>query len=243
MDVFAGPDFRSAAYMADGRMLVACQASNKVFVASADGVLSNECLSADFQKPQCVATDGDTIYVVDRFNHCVKVFSDMKFLKVLNHDTPLKEPVGIAVHPTTHNIYVADNENHRVVVFNPIGTLLQVIPNLYCPCGLALYQNLVIVAEWGSGQVQVFNAEGKSLLVLKGIQHAHAVTCDSSGNVYVAQYSHKLICKFQIKVDDDGTPSFLVSGDKSPVAEAPCGLVVSPKGVVVVVTASKLLVI
>ena len=75
---------------------------------------------------------------------------------------------------------------------------------------IKLHKGLVIVAEWGNGRVQVFNAKGDSILVVNGFPHAHDVVADDDGGVFVALYSHKRVRKLKISVYEDGTPSFSI---------------------------------
>jgi DNA-binding beta-propeller fold protein YncE len=252
MNVYTDPEFRFATRLADDRLLISCQATNRVLVADPTGTVTG-AIAAEFNMPQdiAVATNG-VIFVVDRYNHCVKVLDDFAIGGdfVRNRDIgtgELNQPVGIATHGG--EIFVADNENHRIAVFNhATGKLVDTIGKgfgqgpgqLFCPCGVALYHDLVIVAEWGNGRLQVFR-DGKSVLIVNGIPHAHHVTVDPDGNVYVAQYSHKRVRRIKIDINKEGgAPSFIIDDTFTQLDHSPCGLFWDD-GKVVAVTKTKLI--
>ena len=231
MNVFQKPDLRFAARLPDNRLLVSCQKTNSILVTDADGKVQDSIL-ADFNKPQDISVDKVTgeIYVTDRYNHCVKVFDrDFKPLRTFGAGQ-LNQPVGIAVG-RDNQVYVADNENHRIAVFSTNGTLMTTIGQgfghkenqLFCPCGVAVYKDLVIVAEWGNGRLQIFR-DGQSVLVIGGIGHAHHVIVDPNGRIYVAQYSDKKIRIFNIFTNLDRSLGFTVNEDGVDIDDNPCGL-------------------
>ena len=249
MNLFADSEFRAAARLSDGRLLVSCQTSNTVLVTDANGKLTGDVIEGNFNKPQGIAVDPKTnkVYIVDRYNNCVKVFDpDGKgflFDKTIGAGQ-LQQPVGIAI--ADQKIYVADNENHRVVAFYLNGNLWEIIGEgpgrapgqLFCPCGVAVYRDLLIVAEWGNGRVQVFSKDRTPVFVVEGIKHAHAVACDDKGNVYVAQYSDRIVRRFKIcHTDDNKEPTFIVPDVHAQLAaDAPCGLMIGDDEPVIVAT-------
>ena len=86
MNVFASPELRFTAALPNGQRIVSCQASNRLLVTDAKGdVVSAE--EADFRMPQGIAVSKEraeincgvslpyvSVYVVDRYHGCVKVF-------------------------------------------------------------------------------------------------------------------------------------------------------------------------
>ena len=84
----------------------------------------------EFESPNGVAVDsGGNILVTDnRNNHIQQFTSTGKHLKTVGGETefgtwgsgPLEfsSPGGIAVHPVTGKVYVADSGNHRIQVLN-----------------------------------------------------------------------------------------------------------------------------
>ena len=162
----------------------------------------------------------------------------------------LNQPVGIAIDHERDELYVADNENHRIAAFKTDGTFLltlgrgygQELGQLFCPCGVAFYKNIVVVAEWGNGRLQVFK-DGKSIVAIGGMPHAHDVVVNDKGEGFLALYSHKAVQRFRITLNDDGYPciEFDWGGDRISLEHNPTSLFFDENGKLGVVTKTKLL--
>ena len=258
MSVFTEPEYRFTTALQNGKRLVTCQASNSLLVTDADGSIS-AVVKAEFQMPQGVVeskASGD-IFVVDRYAGCVKVFrpfdSEQDILtshyRTIGAGT-LNQPVGIAIDHERDELYVADNENHRIAAFKTDGTFLltlgrgygQELGQLFCPCGVAFYKNIVVVAEWGNGRLQVFK-DGKSIVAIGGMPHAHDVAVNDKGEGFLALYSHKAVQRFRITLNDDGYPciEFDWGGDRISLEHNPTSLFFDEDGTLGVVTKTKLL--
>lgn len=233
MNILRAQEFRFAALLGRDNLLVSCHGAQGVLVADKDRGVQESCIESDFSKPEGVAVSiTGNIFVVDRFHHCVKVFDDTLTLKhALGGPGVLNQPVGVAFDDAEGEVYVADNENHRIAVFAHHGAFLRAFgsaASLYCPCGVALFRTAkgalyVIVAEWGSGRVQVFH-DGQSVLSVSGFPHAHHVVVSPEGDVYVALYSDKCVRRIQIRENDDGTPRFVIDNARTQLEDSPCSL-------------------
>ena len=214
-------DYRFFAPLPDGRALVSCHAQNAVLVVDRTGDVTGT-LSTVFALPEGIAINSEgTVFVVDRHHHCIHRYdADLVYQSTIvatsHPDTPkLNQPVGIAISAINDQIWVADNENHRVVVFDAEGRYLKTLGDgfgplpgqLFCPCGIALYDHpahgeLVIVSEWGGGRVQVFKAStGDVFAIYGGVPHAHHVVVDSEGVIYVTEYSTRSVKRFSLDGD------------------------------------------
>lgn len=212
-----GVDFRFFVRLHDGRGLVSCHSLNVVLVVNSDGDVVGR-LSDGISRPEGIAVNGKgLIHVVDRHENCIHVFggdlSRQRSIYMDNRDPgSLNQPVGIAISGVDDRIYVADNENHRVLVLSAEGDHVYTIGGggydtapgrFFCPCGVALFNHpihgeLVIVSEWGGGRVQVFRVTGALFALYGGVSHAHDVVVDSDGVVYVSEYSNRKIKKFSL---------------------------------------------
>ena len=257
MSVFTEPEFRFTTH-ATGKIknrVVSCQASNSLIITYPNGII-RDVVTADFKMPQGMVISNSTgkLFVVDRYNGCVKVFEKIECDITISHarslgEGQLNQPVGIALDQERDELYVADNENHRVVAYKTDGTLLLTLGRgygqepgqMFCPCGVAFYKNLVIVAEWGNGRLQVFR-DGKSILVINGMPHAHDVVINENGEGFVALYSHKQVAKFKITFNDDQYPCFELSADKIQLEHSPTSLFFDEDGKLGVVTKTKLMI-
>ena len=124
-------------------------------------------------------------------------------------------PVGIAVD-TSNNVYVADNQNHRIQKFDSSGTFLTKWGSFGTgdgqfshPWGIAQdAAGNVYVADSSNHRIQKFDSSG-TFLTKWGSQGSSdgqfnlptGVTVDASNNVYVADFSNHRIQKF----DSSGT--------------------------------------
>jgi hypothetical protein len=269
MSVFTEPEYRFTVRANDERV-VSCQATNSLIITSADGKIK-ETVTADFQMPQgmvylkkheyfktesviCGARIiSEELFVVDRYRACVKVFlknkkeSTLEFTRSFGENI-LNQPVGIVLDKERDELYVADNENHRIVAFRTDGAFLLTLGSgygqkpgqMFCPCGVAFYKNLIVIAEWGNGRLQMFK-DGKSVLVINGMPHAHDIIINENGEGYVALYSHKAIAKFKITLNDDASPCFELCAERIQLEHNPTSLFFDEEGKLGVVTKTKLL--
>ena len=159
----------------------------------------------------------------------------------------MNQPVGIAISVVDDSIYVADNENHRVLVFTAAGEYRSTLGDNYgtapgkffCPCGVALYVHpvygeMVIVSEWGGGRVQVFKADGSLFALYGGVEHAHHVVVDADGIIYVSEYSARKIRKFSLTGDILGGGEWTSSAVSLVAGKSGVDAVVTPIQVVLV---------
>ncbi|XP_068759971.1 E3 ubiquitin-protein ligase TRIM71-like [Montipora capricornis] len=97
-----------------------------------------------------------------------------------------QSPKGIAFGKDK-NIYVADNGNHRIQVFNEEGMYLSIFGGLQYPCGLSLNSNgNIIVADNGNNFIKVFSPDGKVLTTIGGPSSLSLpVHCVKSGDYLI----------------------------------------------------------
>ena len=114
-------------------------------------------------------------------------------------------PIGISVHPTTGQIYVADGCNHRIQVINgdftyshSIGSFGTAPGQLNDPHDVALDGvGNVYVANFGNNCIDVFTSDGKYLKRFgsRGSGNGQlycpsSITIDTHDMMYVAEYYH-----------------------------------------------------
>ena len=170
------------------------------------------------------------IYVVDRNNHKVKIFSSANtYLNTLGAGNPTGQgngnyqfdnPSDVAVD-RNGTIYVADRNNQRVQVYNNSGAYLRSIgyiddcdwqyDHLCGPHGVGVDAlNRVYIADTWNNRVQVFDSNGAYLTTLSGSWGSGSsdmispadVTIDKNYNVYVTDMDNHRISKFTLGVID-----------------------------------------
>ena len=119
----------------------------------------------------------------------------------------LSNPLGVAV-TAKDEVVVADNQNHRVQVFDSNGTFLRSFGHrgenageFKNPTGIATDKDRnILVSEYHNHRVQILSWEGKHLGSFGGkgsldsqLLHPWGLSLDSTGNVIVADTDNKLI--------------------------------------------------
>ena len=122
-------------------------------------------------------------------------------------DGMFKDPMGVAVSDRDE-ILVADNENHRVQVFDSNGTFLTYFGRkgentgeFNKPVGIAIDKGRnIFISEWNNHSVQIFSWEGRNLdsfgsqgSLDSQLTYPWGLSLDSTGNVIVADTGNKLI--------------------------------------------------
>ena len=122
-------------------------------------------------------------------------------------DGMFKDPMGVAVSDRDE-ILVADNENHRVQVFDSNGTFLRCFGRkgentgeFNHPVGIAIDKGRnIFISEWNNHRVQIFSWEGRNLgsfgsqgSLDNQLTYPWGLSLDSTGNVIVADTGNKLI--------------------------------------------------
>ena len=122
-------------------------------------------------------------------------------------DGMFKDPMGVAVSDRDE-ILVADNENHRVQVFDSNGTFLRCFGrkgentgDFNHPVGIAIDKGRnIFISEWNNHRVQIFSWEGRNLgsfgsqgSLDSQLTYPWGLSLDSTGNVIVADTGNKLI--------------------------------------------------
>ena len=142
----------------------------------------------------------------------------------------LDYPMGLAV-TAKDEVVVADNQNHRVQVFDSNGTFLRSFGHkgenageFENPTGIAIDKNRnILVSEYHNHRVQILTWEGRHLGSFGGegsldsqLDHPWGLSLDSTGNVIVADSGNKLIKiftpvgKFIMKIGGQGSLSYPV---------------------------------
>ena len=145
----------------------------------------------------------------------------------------LSNPLGVAV-TAKDEVVVADNQNHRVQVFDSNGTFLRSFGHkgenageFENPTGIAINKDRnILVSEYINHRVQILSWEGRHLGSFGGkgnldnqLLNPYGLSLDSTGNVIVADTGNQLIKiftpdgKFVMKIggpDSLGFPSHCV---------------------------------
>jgi DNA-binding beta-propeller fold protein YncE len=154
-------------------------------------------------KPACIAEDKDgTLYVSDIVLHRVYVYDkDGKFERALAKKGRFAQPVGVAVDPVRHHVYVVDMRKHQFSIFDTNGREIKTIgkrgggkAEFNYPSNVAVAPNGdVYVVDTFNFRVQRFDSDGNFLNMWGGrpgdlpgmFMRPKGVAVDPDGDVYV----------------------------------------------------------
>ena len=123
----------------------------------------------------------------------------------------LHGPRGIAIHETTHQIYVTDCSNNKVEIFSDTGEHIYTLSTnkLQGPHGVAIHKdNLYLIGYWES-TVSKFSLNDMSFIKKVGglgrnngqFRNPNQLTTDHVGNVYVADRENHRICVYDSELN------------------------------------------
>ena len=238
-----------------GEVVVAEFGGNCVSMISANGEKksfgSNGSAHGQFNNPVGVAIDaGGNILVADWGNHSIQQFSSTgKHLKTVGTlgSGPLQfqGPLGIAVHPRTHKVYVADQVNDRIQVLNSdltysssFGSKGSNNGEFNRPHDISTDSaGNVYVADHYNHRIQVFTVGGEYLRQFgkkgKGegeLDQPVSVAVDSHNVVYVGEWGNNRISIFS--TDGEFIKSFGSGGNGRGQFNGPRGIVLDRNGTV-----------
>ena len=168
----------------DGHIYVADTGNNRVQVFDREGEYIHSfgkqgSKTGQFKSPEGIAVNSKgNVYVADSGNHRIQIFnSDGMFFhsfgsksKKVKDQTPQKKtflnPTSLAID-SKDNLYVVDQENNRIQVFDENGNFIHVFGTLGKnfsqfdrPVDIAIGSNDVIyVAEAGNHRIQIFSKD------------------------------------------------------------------------------------
>eukprot|EP00002_Diphylleia_rotans_P031259 TRINITY_DN6489_c0_g1_i1.p1 TRINITY_DN6489_c0_g1~~TRINITY_DN6489_c0_g1_i1.p1 ORF type:complete len:303 (-),score=52.29 TRINITY_DN6489_c0_g1_i1:985-1893(-) len=151
----------------------------------------------------------------------------------------MRRPFGVAVHPTTGDVYVTDKDQHCIRVFDKdlvfkftSGSRGAAEGQFDNPRGISVsQQGVVAVVEFFNHRVQLFTSDMVHMLTFGGkgkkygaFDSPSGVTFDADGNIYVTDEDNHRIQKF-----DSQGQYILTFGEKGSPGEcrSPFGIVVS----------------
>ncbi len=243
-DQFTGP--RSIAFDSSNNIFISDVDNHRIQIFGSDGTYLTTLGETGvpgsdnnhFESIRHIAIDdADNLYVGDAGNYRVQVY-DISATPVITHvatlgetdvpgsdDTHFAWPMGIAIDST--KIYVADNLNHRVQVFDRsthtyqstvAGTQGSGNNELSNPCDIAVdTAGYIYVADTGNSRVQQFNNSGTYIRTygttgvpyLTDGYHYHGpagVAVADNGNIYLVESDGTRL----IKLNAGGEPQWTI---------------------------------
>lgn len=151
---------------------------------------------------------------------------------------PLGRPWGASIN-SHGEVYLADGDNARVLVFNSKGEYLRNFPISGCvdPISVGFLKNgNVIVVEYDSGRFRIHDPDGKELFLAdRGIfRNPYQVAINKDNEIFICDYGGKKIQVFK----EDGTFLRAIQGFQDGTLicnmDSPCGVSMRPDGTLAV---------
>jgi tripartite motif-containing protein 71 len=193
-----------------GNVYVADSDNNRIQVFAVTGKLVRSIGSDQLSYPSSVMVVGKKVYVTEWGD--VKIFTTTgRLLQTIGSpgygDGQFEDATGVAVD-AAGNVYVADNQNFRIQVFNSAGTLLRIIGGFTNgPQSIALDENgLLYVVPYYAGRVEILTTGGEKVAEWRSggsgdgeFLRPLGMAVDQKGNVYVADNGNARIQVFNSK--------------------------------------------
>ena len=198
--------------------------------------------NGQFNYPRGVVFDDDNhLYVVDNSNHRVQKFTIrgeymLEFGKYGSNNGHLQYPVGITVHDK--RVYVADQFNHRISVFQCDGNFSQTIGQsgeLKNPYDVAVNNNQLLVANYNGHCISIFTLDGNYISKFgkhgtgRGdLSSPTSLTIDMYGSIIVNEFDNNRVSVF----NKNGVfiHCFGSKGSAEGQFSGCCGIALSPNG-------------
>ena len=240
---------RGIAFGEELKIFVSEIGANRVSIINEDGQKKLFGGFPSMKNPNGIAIDGGgNILVADLNNYRIQKFSPAgKHLQTVgtrgSGTLQFLQPLGLAVHPHTHKVYVTEYNNHRVQVLNSDLTYCSSFGSkgykdgvLYCPRDISTDSHgNVYVADSGNHRIQVFTAEGVYLRQFgkKGggeekLCEPAGVFVDSHNLVYISEIGNNRVSIFS--ADRHFIKSFGSKGNGPAQFDHPRGLAFDKNG-------------
>ena len=163
-------------------------------------------ITSNFVRPYLMTVQNNSLWVTDREAHNIQKFSLTRegYPKLLQYGTKgghlgqFLHPRGIAFHPTSGYLYIADMNNHRIQVFKPTPSSLDPLRSfgregkgegdLDKPAGILFNrEGHLVVCDDRNCRLQVFSPEGRYITSFGISESQKGVLCSPIG---IAQDYH-----------------------------------------------------
>ena len=235
------------AFGKDGMWAVADHSNHCVYIFDSQDQVVRKIGSegkgnGEFNSPAGLAFDDDNnLYVVCRYNHRVQKFIiNGQFLLQFGNEGKgngqLNYPLGITVH--NKRVYVADQSNHRISVFQCDGNFSKTIGQsgeLNYPFDVAVTNNQLLVANFSGHCISIFTLDGNyiSKFGKRGtgrgdLYHPTSLTIDMYGSIIITECGNHRVSVFN--KDIVFIHCFGSNGSAEGQFSHPSGIALSPNG-------------
>lgn len=198
-----GTCYNGIAELSQGNIAVSCYDENFIMLFSSNGRFMRKFGSSQLKGPRGLAVLSNRLFVADRCNHRVCVFTEEgQFLHAFggagSDPENLNHPDQVAVS-NRHEIYVTDTGNKCVKVYQPNGIYTRKAALIDGASGLTVMQDgHVVVTSFWNKEVVIFSPKGLRVhsFTAEGPEHPYGIVFGRSGHLYAANLAKPTISQF-----------------------------------------------
>ena len=185
---------------------IADYGKGRIQIVSFDGNFLKRFGQGTVKQPWGIAVTEDNVYVTDYRLDALFQFrkKDYKLMRRTGteggREGQLDWPCGLCID-NNGDVYVADNNNHRVSVFSKDLKFLNCLgtQQLWNPCDVKVTQDSVVVLDWSPNCIHFFSRSGELLRSYvtqgaDGMVYGPSFFClDPAGNILITDYNRHSI--------------------------------------------------
>ena len=193
----------SVAVDAEGLVYVADYTNNRIEVFREDGTFVRQFVTGELCGPWSVTVNNKLVYVGEWGNNRISIFTlEGQLIRTIGSQGSgpgqFNRPTAPAFSPNG-DMYVADEYNHRIQVFNSDGVYQREFGEgqLKNPSDILITADgHVLVAGCGNNCVVVFNTTGQLIHSFQVPFQLYGLAIDHNGDLFVTLYSDKQVAVF-----------------------------------------------
>ena len=237
------------AHTKNNKLVVAEWGSNQISVLNLEGEKqltfgSSNKTNHKFINPRGVAIYKDMQFLVTS-SHCIQLYNmSGELIGAVgtkgSNELQFESPTGIAVHPMTGYIYIADSDNHRIQVLNEDFTFSHTIGSkgtdngeFYFPWDVTIDKNGLLYVADGNSRIQKFTLEGIYIDCFgkQGRNHGEmnrpsSIAIDKNNFLYVTELHNNRVSVYTSN-GEFANMYCIEDKDSSVPLNGPCGITVN----------------
>ena len=188
---------------AEGLVYVADYGNNRIEVFREDGTFVRQFGTGQLGRPWGVTVNNRLVYVAEWDNNRISIFTlEGQLIRTIGSQGSgpgqFKNPTAVAISPDG-DMYVADDYNHRIQVFNSDGVYQRKfgggqVKNPYDI--LITADGHVLVADYGNKRVVIFDTTGQVIRRFQVPSQPYGLAIDHNGDLIITLYIYKQVPVF-----------------------------------------------
>ena len=221
---------------------------------------SKDAYNNSFNWPSGLASDKDGhFFVADRYNHCIKEFAvrevNLEFISKIgsvkgSENGYFNEPRGLTISSKENKMYIADECNNRIQIFQnrtylaKFGCAGNEPGQFYLPCSIAISNDdtRLFVSDNQNNRVEIFKTNGLFEQQVVDISLPHGICITPDDHFIVSSSGNDRVLVFKIRGIDEPEHVTTIKGRCGGVEyfRKPGDIAVTSSGQIVIASHSKM---